>query len=81
MVTVGICQAKNSLFELVERAAGGEEIEITRGDQVVARLLSPVCRDAARRGRALAIRIRRGREGHTLGDDIELADLISEGRR
>ena len=80
MGTVGIFEAKNRLSELVERAGGGEEIEITRRGRVVARLMPPVRHDAAAQARALAIKIRRNREGHDLGPGIEMTELIQEGR-
>ena len=66
MTTVGIFEAKNRLSELVERAARGEEIVITRrGEQ--ARLMPPQAPDAQGQARTLAARIRQSRAGQTLG--------------
>ncbi len=81
MTTVGIFEAKNRLSELVERAAHGEEIVITRRGEEVARLVAVVKPDAQLRSRALADRIRRNRAGHELGGSISLREMIEEGRR
>lgn len=81
MATVGIFEAKNRLSELVERAAGGEEIVITRRGEQVARLMPPEARNEQGRAQALAARIRRNRVGHALGADVSLRNMIEEGRR
>jgi len=85
MTTIGIFEAKNRLSELVERAARGEEIVITRRGEQVARLLPPQVPDAHATARVLAQRIRRSRQLHgssrARGDAASLRDLIEEGRR
>jgi prevent-host-death family protein len=81
MTKVGIFEAKNRLSELVERAARGEEIVITRRGEQVARLMAPATPDARGQTRALVQRIRRNRAGHALGGKDTLRDLIEEGRR
>ncbi|HKW84422.1 MAG TPA: type II toxin-antitoxin system prevent-host-death family antitoxin [Burkholderiaceae bacterium] len=87
MTTIGIFEAKNRLSELVERAARGEEIVISRRGKQVARLLPLDAPDshAAARARALAQRIRRSRQAYgstrAPGDRASLRDLIEEGRR
>lgn len=81
MTTVGIFEAKNRLSELVERAARGEEIVITRRGEQVARLMPPVVPDALAQARALAERIRRSRAQHALGGGVSIRELIEEGRR
>jgi prevent-host-death family protein len=81
MTTVGIFEAKNRLSELVERAARGEEIVITRRGEQVARLVPPRTLDALGQARTLAARIRRSRSGQALGDGASIRDLIEEGRR
>jgi len=63
MTTVGIFEAKNRLSELVERAARGEEIVITRRGEHVARLMPPRAPDALGQAHALASRIRHSRSG------------------
>ena len=79
--TFGLFEAKNRLSELVDRAARGEEIVITRRGEEVARLLPALKPDAREQAQALVQRIRRSREGHPLGGGISLHDLIAEGRR
>jgi prevent-host-death family protein len=81
MATVGIFEAKNRLSELVERAARGEEIVITRRGEQVARLMPPNLPDAVSQARALAERIRRSRADCSLGEGVTVRDLIEEGRR
>ncbi len=81
VTTVGIFEAKNRLSELVERAARGEEIVITRRGEEVARLMPPRAPDALGQARTLAARIRHSRVGHPLGGGGSLRDMIEEGRR
>lgn len=81
MTTVGIFEAKNRLSELVERAARGEEIVITRRGEQVARLMPPRVPDALGQAQALAGRIRRSRAGQPPGDGSSIRDMINEGRR
>ena len=81
MATVGIFEAKNRLAELVERAARGEEIVITRRGEQVARLMPPQAADALVQARTLAARIRKSRAGQPLGGGLSFRDLIDEGRR
>ena len=81
MTTVGIFEAKNRLSELVERAARGEEIIITRRGEHVARLMPPQAPDALGQARSLAARIRLSRANHTMGPGASIRDLIDEGRR
>ena len=81
MTTVGIFEAKNRLSELVDRAARGEEIVITRRGEQVARLMPPRAPDAPGQARALAARIRRSRAGQDLGGGVSIRDMIEEGRR
>lgn len=81
MATVGIFEAKNRLSELVERAARGEEITITRRGEKVARLMPPEVANAQEQAGALAARIRRSRAGHALGGTVAIREMIDEGRR
>ena len=81
MATVGIFEAKNRLSELVERAARGEEIVITRRGEQVARLLPPRAPDALGQAQTLATRIRRSRAGQPPSDGTSIRDMIDEGRR
>ena len=81
MTTVGIFEAKNRLSELVERAARGEEIVITRRGEHVARLMPPQVQDEAGRARTLVARIRRSRTGQPLGEGATIGEMIQDGRR
>ena len=81
MATVGIFEAKNRLSELVERAAQGEEIVITRRGEQVARLMPPLAPDALLQAKTLVARIRQSRARHSLGDGVSLRAMIEEGRR
>ena len=81
MTTVGIFDAKNRLSELVERAARGEEIVITRRGAEVARLMPPRAPDALGQARSLAERIRNSRMGQGVGRGISIQDMPEEGRR
>jgi len=78
---VGIFEAKNRLSELVERAARGEEIVITRRGEQVARLMPPRVADPLEQARGLAARIRKSRVGRELGSGLSIRDMIDEGRR
>ncbi len=81
MTTIGIFEAKNRLSELVERAARGEEIVITRRGEQVARLMPPRVPDALGAAQALATRIRRSRAGQPAGNGVSIREMIEEGRR
>ena len=81
MSTVGIFEAKNRLSELVERAARGEEIVITRRGEEVARLMPPRTPDALGQALALATRIRHSRGGQPPGHGVSIRHMIEEGRR
>jgi prevent-host-death family protein len=82
MTTVGIFEAKNRLSELIERAARGEEIVITRRGEQVARLMPAQVADAPGQARALAARIRKSRAGQPVGGGTSsIRDMIEEGRR
>jgi prevent-host-death family protein len=81
MTTVGIFEAKNRLSELVERAARGEEIIITRRGEHIARLMAPRAPDPLGQARALAVRIRKSRVGQALGAGVSIRDMIEDGRR
>jgi prevent-host-death family protein len=81
MTTVGIFEAKNRLSELVERAARGEEIVITRRGEQVARLMPPRVPDELGQARALAARIRKSRAGQPLGGGVSIQEMVEEGRR
>lgn len=87
MSTVTTQEARLCFGELIERAARGEEIQITRDEQPIARLIPEVCRDLGKVQAAVDgllqlqqdIR-RRSPEADTLSD-AEVRAAIEEGRR
>lgn len=91
MTTVRFFEAKNRLCELVERAARGEEIVITRRGEPVARLMPHPVPGPLAQAHALATRIRRSGICHVPGqergqvqgpgDGTSIRDMIEEGRR
>lgn len=79
MTAVGAYEAKTHLSELLERAAQGEEITITKHGHPVAKLV-PIGRQGVPDPRTAVEQLRRFGDGHTLGD-LGLRDLIEHGRR
>lgn len=79
MATVGACQARAQLAGLLERAAKGEEIVITRHGTPVAKLV-PVSADNRERRRAAIQRLEEFSKGQTLGDRT-VRELRDDGRR
>lgn len=77
--TVGAFEAKTHLSELIERAAKGEEIVITRHGTPVAKLVPIAGPDRARREAAIE-RLKTFRKGRTLGD-VTIRELIDQGRK
>ncbi len=73
-------EADNQLQKLVERAAQGEEITITRSGQVIAKLI-PVASPETRERPMTLEELREFRKGHILGPDLTIKQLIEEGRR
>ena len=81
MTTVGISKARNRLSDLVDRAARGEEIVITRRGEHVARLMPLQAPDALGQAGMLAARIRQSRAGQAVGGGASIRDMTEEGRR
>ncbi len=79
MATVGAYEAKTHLPELLKRVEHGESITITRHGHPVAQLVPPGAA-FARDAREVIDDIKRFREGHTLGPDLTIRQLIDEGR-
>ena len=80
---VGAYEAKTHLPQLLDRVEGGETITITRHGKPVAKLV-PATGDKAKPdvGQVVeAMLAARDSEGPTLGGEITLQELISEGRR
>ncbi len=81
MTAVGISEARNCLSDLVDRAARGEEIVITRCGEQVARLMPFQAPDALGQAPTLAARIRRSRTGQAVGCQAPIRNMTEEGRR
>jgi prevent-host-death family protein len=79
MKTIGAFEAKTHLSELLDLAAMGERITITRRGQAVA-MLVPVVEEPVLTPAEAAAAIRKLRQGVTL-DGISVRELIEEGRR
>ena len=79
MTTVGAYEAKTHFSDLLERAAQGEEITITRRGEEVAKLVPAKPRHSRAEVRAAMERMDRKRQGVTLGG-LRIKDLINEGR-
>ena len=79
MLTVGAFEAKTHLSALLDRAAGGEEIIITKHGKPLARLVSAVAANHADITAAIT-KLRQLRAGTTLGG-LDWQALRDEGRR
>lgn len=78
MDKIGAFDAKNRLGELLERAAKGESIVITKRGRPLA-VLGPVPAPKARDKRAVIAAIEKFRQGKTLGG-LSVRELVDEGR-
>jgi prevent-host-death family protein len=76
MTTVGLFEARNRRSGLVERAARGEVVVITRSGDQVAGLMPPQAPDAVGLAQTMAARIRQCRERQVLGGGVSIRDLI-----
>ena len=79
MVHVGAFEAKTHFASLLERAARGEEIVITRHGTPVAKLV-PLSADNRERRREAIRRLKEFSKGQTLGN-LTIRELRDEGRR
>jgi prevent-host-death family protein len=80
MNSVGLFEAKTKLSALVEQAASGKEIIITRRGQPVAKLV-PASREARRDPRKAMDEIRKLFAKSTLPKGYTIRRMIEEGRR
>jgi prevent-host-death family protein len=80
MTTVGAFEAKTHFSALLERAAQGEEIVITRHGRPVARLVPAVGEDDTARIDGAIDTLKRLRQGTMLGG-LAWRELRDEGRR
>ncbi len=80
MITVGIFEAKSSLGRLVQSAAAGEVVMLTRRGKPVAELRAP----QAEAGQECAVQaieaLRKFRRTNRIGT-FSVAELVAEGRR
>ena len=85
MREIGALEAAGALGELLDLVEQGEEVVITRGGRVVARLVGEARPVPAEPGQApvspAVAEARRLRAGVTLGPGVTLRDLIYDGRR
>ena len=79
MTKIGAFEAKTHFASLLERAAKGEEIVITRHGTPVAKLV-PVNADNRERRREAIRRLMEFSKGQTLGD-LTIRELRDQGRR
>ncbi len=79
MVTVGAFEAKTHLSALLDRAAAGEEVVITKHGKPVARLVAAQQFDSARVNLAVK-KLKALRKGTTLGG-LSWKELRDTGRR
>jgi prevent-host-death family protein len=79
MTVVGAFEAKTHLSALLDRAADGEEIVITKHGKPKARLVSAVGTDQARVDDVVE-KLKRLRKGTTLGG-LSWKELRDEGRK
>ena len=78
MDTVGAFDAKNRLGELLERAAKGESIVITKRGRPLA-ILGPIPAQKPRDKRSVIAAIEQFRRGKKL-DGLSVSELVDEGR-
>lgn len=78
MTDVGVFEAKSQLSSLIDRAAAGEEITITKHGRPVARIVGIGGRDP-KRVAAILERMRELRRGARL-DGLDIRALRDEGR-
>lgn len=79
MNEIDAVEATSKLAQLLDLVEAGEEVAITRGGKVVAKLVPPAPDFDREQARAAAQRIREMRKGVTLGG-LSIKDLIDEGR-
>jgi prevent-host-death family protein len=81
MESVGSFEAKTHLPQLLERVAQGEEFTITKHGKPVARLVPAVTAPPKPDVRQVIEELKAFSKGNTLGEGINIRDLIEDGRR
>lgn len=69
------------LDALVDRAAQGEDIALTRKGTVVARIVATPPKLSREQADALFEELKRVRKGQILGEDLTIKELINDGRK
>ncbi len=80
MASVGAFEAKTHLSQLLDRVEQGEEIVITRHGTEVAKLVPVATRHSAEEIEQLVERIRRARQGKSLGG-LTIKELTHGGHK
>ena len=80
-MVIGVYEAKKRLSELLDRAAAGEEVVITKHGRPYARLGPASQRKSPEEIEALMTRVRRRRERLPVTSWVELKKDRDEGRR
>ena len=80
MLTVGSYEAKTRLPELLRRVGKGERVTITRHGQPIAVIIPANPASLLSAGDAVG-ELEAFGEGRRLGDELNVLDLIQEGRR
>lgn len=80
MREVGAFEAKNKLGALLDWVADGEEVLITRHGKAVARLVPAMPTFDRAKARQAARGLIEASRGVTLGGQIQIKELVNEGR-
>jgi prevent-host-death family protein len=81
MKSVGSFEAKTHLPQLLERVANGEEFTITKHGKPLARLVPASVIKSKPDVRQVIEELKAFAKGNTLGENINLRDLIEDDRR
>ena len=76
-----LIEAPEQLDEALDRATDGEDIRLTRGGRVVARIVALPPEDKQARVERLIRQMDEIASRSTLGPDLTIRDLIEEGRK
>jgi len=83
VLTVGSCEAKTKLAEVLDKVEEGEVVTITRRGKAVARLVPAKSEEGAQAMRKVVEEIKRNRigRGRPAGPGTSIAELVKAGRR
>ena len=80
MISVGIFEAKSRLGQLVQSAAAGEVVVLTRRGKPVAEIHAPQADTGGKATRQTIEALRKFRRLNDIGQ-FDIAELVAEGRR